>query len=221
MRQAHLRTGVVAAAFLLAASLLVRFQSASLTTCSFFPFRSCSDRLPVSFTASPLPSVDHEDILYPEFERTFYRTPADLAALSADEVAARRATMDVRVAGQNCPAPVQRFGQCGFDAVLLRHLKGRGYDQPTPIQAQAIPVVLSGRDVLGVAKTGSGKTLAYLLPLIPHVLARAGVHCVLAPLLALCACRLADSSVPTDLAWEDGSISGRLIAALEPTSHLF
>lgn len=44
------------------------------------------------------------------------------------------------------------------------------YLKPTPIQAQAIPAVLSGRDVIGIAKTGSGKTLAFLLPMFRHVL---------------------------------------------------
>ena len=44
------------------------------------------------------------------------------------------------------------------------------FDKPTPIQAQAIPCIMSGRDVIGIAKTGSGKTLAFLLPLFRHVL---------------------------------------------------
>lgn len=88
-------------------------------------------------------------------------------------MSARRAALDIRVAGQGAPpAPISRFGQCGFDAPLLRHLKQRGFEAPTAVQAQALPAVLSGRDVLCVAKTGSGKTLAYLLPLVPHVLAR-------------------------------------------------
>lgn len=44
------------------------------------------------------------------------------------------------------------------------------YAKPTPIQAQAIPAIMSGRDVIGIAKTGSGKTLAFLVPLFRHVL---------------------------------------------------
>lgn len=43
------------------------------------------------------------------------------------------------------------------------------YAAPTSIQAQAIPAIMSGRDVIGVAKTGSGKTIAFLLPLFRHI----------------------------------------------------
>lgn len=46
------------------------------------------------------------------------------------------------------------------------------YEKPTPIQMQTLPVALSGRDVVGLAKTGSGKTAAYLLPLCVHVIAQ-------------------------------------------------
>lgn len=45
-----------------------------------------------------------------------------------------------------------------------------GYEQPTPIQCQALPAALSGRDVLGLAKTGSGKTAAFVLPMIVHIM---------------------------------------------------
>ncbi len=48
-------------------------------------------------------------------------------------------------------------------------IKKLGYAGPTPIQAQAIPAIMSGRDVIGVAKTGSGKTIAFLLPLFRHI----------------------------------------------------
>jgi len=45
-----------------------------------------------------------------------------------------------------------------------------GFAQPTPIQAQAIPAIMSGRDIIGSAKTGSGKTLAYVLPMLRRLL---------------------------------------------------
>lgn len=48
-------------------------------------------------------------------------------------------------------------------------IKRLNYTAPTSIQAQAIPAIMSGRDVIGVAKTGSGKTIAFLLPLFRHI----------------------------------------------------
>ena len=45
-----------------------------------------------------------------------------------------------------------------------------GFEKPTPIQSQAIPAIMSGRDVIGIAKTGSGKTLAFLLPMFRHII---------------------------------------------------
>ena len=45
-----------------------------------------------------------------------------------------------------------------------------GFAGPTPIQAQALPAIMSGRDLIGIAKTGSGKTLAFLLPMFRHIL---------------------------------------------------
>ncbi len=61
------------------------------------------------------------------------------------------------------------FSSLGLSPALLSALSARAYTSPTPIQAQAIPAVLQGRDVLGSAQTGSGKTLAFALPLLQQV----------------------------------------------------
>ncbi len=57
------------------------------------------------------------------------------------------------------------FKSFGLRAEVQRSLDEAGYDLPTPIQALAIPILLSGRDLIGVAQTGTGKTLAFLLPM--------------------------------------------------------
>jgi ATP-dependent RNA helicase RhlE len=61
---------------------------------------------------------------------------------------------------------VSHFEGLGLSAALVRAVAEQGYTQPTPIQAQAIPVVLSGKDLLGAAQTGTGKTAAFALPIL-------------------------------------------------------
>ncbi len=56
------------------------------------------------------------------------------------------------------------FDQLGLAEPILRALKSKGYTEPTPIQRQAIPALLEGRDLLGIAQTGTGKTAAFALP---------------------------------------------------------
>ena len=58
------------------------------------------------------------------------------------------------------------FQNLGLSAELLRAVAEQGYTQPTPIQAQAIPVVLAGRDLIGAAQTGTGKTAGFTLPML-------------------------------------------------------
>ena len=64
------------------------------------------------------------------------------------------------------------FTALQLDRNLLRGLKELGYVRPTPIQADAIPPALAGRDLLACASTGSGKTAAFLLPILNHLLAK-------------------------------------------------
>jgi ATP-dependent RNA helicase RhlE len=61
------------------------------------------------------------------------------------------------------------FSKTGLSEVLLNALKAEGYEKPYPIQQQAIPAVLKGHDVLGIAQTGSGKTLAFALPILMNL----------------------------------------------------
>ncbi len=61
------------------------------------------------------------------------------------------------------------FATLGLGSKLTQALTEKGYVEPTPIQAKAIPVILSGRDVIGVAQTGTGKTAAFVLPLLERL----------------------------------------------------
>ena len=63
------------------------------------------------------------------------------------------------------------FSDLGLSAPTLQAVSETGYTQPTPIQEQAIPVAMAGRDVLGIAQTGTGKTAAFTLPMIDKLAA--------------------------------------------------
>lgn len=58
------------------------------------------------------------------------------------------------------------FDELGLSGAVLRAVKRAGYDAPTPVQAQAIPIALEGRDIVGASQTGTGKTAAFALPIV-------------------------------------------------------
>ena len=64
------------------------------------------------------------------------------------------------------------FTSLGLDPLLLRGVRELGFTRPTPIQAQAIPEALRGRDLLACAATGSGKTAAFGLPILQRLMAK-------------------------------------------------
>ena len=85
-------------------------------------------------------------------------------------------------------APKSAFDSLGLSAPILKALAAEGYTNPTPIQTQAIPIVLKGRDLIGLAQTGTGKTAAFALPILDRLAANrihGGAKCarvlVLAP----------------------------------------
>ena len=109
------------------------------------------------------------------------RALADAASALAPAVRSRqeeaanvlRKTHKIRVqgAGVSCPAPLDSFADLaarydGAGKALMRRLAEAGFDQPTPIQRQAIPILLEANELLAIAPTGSGKTLSFLLPIV-------------------------------------------------------
>ncbi|MCA1816813.1 MAG: DEAD/DEAH box helicase [Acidobacteria bacterium] len=64
---------------------------------------------------------------------------------------------------------MEKFSQLGLQAALARRCESLGYTEPTPIQKEAIPLVLEGGDLIGCAETGTGKTAAFLLPTIQRM----------------------------------------------------
>lgn len=68
--------------------------------------------------------------------------------------------------------PKHAFADFAIEKVLKNNISARGYKTPTPIQDQAIPVILEGRDIVAAANTGTGKTAAFLIPLLNNVLTK-------------------------------------------------
>ncbi|KAI9674750.1 MAG: pre-mRNA processing RNA-helicase [Caeruleum heppii] len=117
-----------------------------------------------------LPSVNHAKANYETFRKKFYSEPTELSEMTEEELADLRLELDgIKIRGVDAPKPVQKWSQCGLGVQTMEVINRLGYDRPTSIQAQAIPAIMSGRDVIGVAKTGSGKTIAFLLPMFRHI----------------------------------------------------
>lgn len=117
-------------------------------------------------------------------------TTADTSSPTKDEAAAapakpaqRRRRTAKKAEPETAEAPVQeettadepestetkegiRFNELGLSEPILKAVTEMGYTHPTPIQAQAVPEILAGRDVLGVAQTGTGKTASFTLPML-------------------------------------------------------
>ena len=137
-----------------------------------------------------LQKTDHEKVYYKAFRKDFYHEAEAIKALTKKEVAKFREDNEgIRVRGSKCPKPILSWAHCGVSKTEMKILQKYvslsihnflklinpyfcrlNYAKPTPIQSQAIPAILSGRDVIGIAKTGSGKTLAFLLPMFRHIL---------------------------------------------------
>ncbi|PNP49327.1 hypothetical protein THARTR1_09935 [Trichoderma harzianum] len=117
-----------------------------------------------------IPSVDYSKIDLQPIRKNFWVEPAELSSLSEADVTDLRLELDgIKVNGKDVPKPVQKWAQCGLTRQTLDVVGSLGFEKPTPIQMQALPALMSGRDVVGVAKTGSGKTMAFLLPMFRHI----------------------------------------------------
>ncbi|GAA5837858.1 hypothetical protein JCM3766R1_001497 [Sporobolomyces carnicolor] len=117
-----------------------------------------------------LKAPDHKNIDYLPFRKAFYSAPPEVEELTPEEVDVLRMEMDdIKIRGADPPKPATKWSYFGLPAACIDVIKGLEYVAPTSIQAQAIPAIMSGRDIIGVAKTGSGKTMAFILPMFRHI----------------------------------------------------
>jgi len=106
------------------------------------------------------------------FKRAFIEPPGKLSKADMKALADMRGEMQITVEGQGSAfPPIMSFQE--LDGIIpdwcMEALNAQGFEAPMPVQAQALPLALSGHDLVGIAKTGSGKTLAYLLPAMVHI----------------------------------------------------
>ena len=117
--------------------------------------------------------VDHSKMNYDYFIKNLYIESPEISKLTPEEVIEIRKTNgSILVKGKEIPKPILDFYQCGLSSKIMEILQSKEIQKPFPIQMQAIPTLMSGRDCLGISETGSGKTLAYILPMLRHVQSR-------------------------------------------------
>lgn len=80
-----------------------------------------------------------------------------------------REDFDIRIQGGRATLPLRFWVEGGFPGQVVRAIEALGYEKPSPIQRQAIPIGLARRDIIGIAETGSGKTAAFCIPLLCYL----------------------------------------------------
>ncbi|WZY77335.1 hypothetical protein YC2023_023719 [Brassica napus] len=105
-------------------------------------------------------------ITYTEPLLTGWKPPLHVRKMSRKQMDLIRKQWHIIVSGEEIPPPIKNFKDMKFPRAVLDTLKEKGIVQPTPIQVQGLHVILSGRDMIGIAFTGSGKTLVFVLPMI-------------------------------------------------------
>ncbi|EFA12740.2 uncharacterized protein LOC103312134 isoform X2 [Tribolium castaneum] len=103
------------------------------------------------------------------FRKNFYIPHNNVKNRATQDVDSFREVKDIIVRGNDVPSPNLCFDEGNFPEYIMQVILKQGFAEPTAIQSQGWPVVLSGRDLVGIAQTGSGKTLAYMLPAVVHI----------------------------------------------------
>ncbi|KAL0276939.1 UNVERIFIED_CONTAM: hypothetical protein PYX00_004397 [Menopon gallinae] len=153
------------------------------------PYSSFSNSTAKEEEERPIPVIDWDEInrqadeyekarwsKLPQLKKEFYFEHPDVANMSDEYVEKLRKSLNnltVRYAfdgTDKIPNPVETFEQAFSEyPEILREIRKQGFEKPFPIQCQAWPILLSGKDMIGIAQTGTGKTLAFLLPALIHI----------------------------------------------------
>ncbi|KAH9473522.1 hypothetical protein MJO28_000645 [Puccinia striiformis f. sp. tritici] len=104
-----------------------------------------------------------------KFEKNFYNEDPRISSRSERDINQFRSEKEIQVFGKNIPKPISNFSEAGFPDYIMTEIRNAGFNAPSPIQCQAWPMALSGRDVVAVSATGSGKTIAFSIPAMIHI----------------------------------------------------
>ena len=97
-----------------------------------------------------------QGVKYTKSLYTGWKPPLKARRQSDKKAQSYRDMLHILVEGYNIPAPIMNFEDMKFPKPIIKQLLSKGIKKPTPIQAQGLPVILSGRDMIGIAFTGSG-----------------------------------------------------------------
>ncbi|KAL7174666.1 hypothetical protein ACSBR2_033833 [Camellia fascicularis] len=132
-------------------------------------------RLPVGLphpTRLLPPAITHDECFYvrdfDEKSKSKSKSKSESQYLTNDPSELLRRKLKINVRGDFVPAPILSFASCNLPQKLLQNIEAAGYEMPTPVQMQAIPAALVGKNLLVSADTGSGKTASFLVPIISY-----------------------------------------------------
>eukprot|EP01090_Pellita_catalonica_P019502 TRINITY_DN6668_c0_g1_i1.p1 TRINITY_DN6668_c0_g1~~TRINITY_DN6668_c0_g1_i1.p1 ORF type:complete len:593 (+),score=126.03 TRINITY_DN6668_c0_g1_i1:43-1821(+) len=92
-----------------------------------------------------------------------------LAEMTSRDWRIFREDKSITTRGGDIPNPIRSWSESNLPPLILSAIEAAGYKEPMPIQMQAIPIGLQGRDIVGVAETGSGKTAAFVIPMLVYI----------------------------------------------------
>ncbi|KAG6738168.1 hypothetical protein POTOM_059731 [Populus tomentosa] len=150
-------------------------HSSSNSTSSAPSSSSTFNSLSLRTSASVARTISVPQPVFPQW------TPSDrVLRFTPDQIEEIRSQLKINVSVASgsppAPAPIESFEDMCLHQSIMRDIAHHEYMRPTLIQAQAMTVALSGRDLLGCAETGSGKTAAFTIPMIQHCLAQPPVQ---------------------------------------------
>lgn len=119
-----------------------------------------------SQNGSNLRAIDWAQVPLTPFRKNFYTPSTNIPQADIDTFFQAN---EITLRGTDLPAPSMEFNDDTFPDYVMSSVRRQGFEKPTAIQATSMPIALSGRDLVGIAKTGSGKTLAYVLPSVIHI----------------------------------------------------